>query len=370
MHDRSQADTAPFEEVRRIAVLRGGGLGDLVFTFPALEALAARYPAAEIVLLGTRLHRELLAGRPGPVARVEPLPSAPGVHDGGEEPLASFVARMRAEHFDLACQLHGGGRHSNPFVHSLGARHAVGARTPDAAPLERTLPYLYYQHEVLRWLEVAGLAGASHEVVMEPRLAVRLEEVAQAARLRERWPEGIVVLHPGATDPRRRWPAARFAEVARRCADDGRRVLVVGDAADAALADAVAAGAGSPRVASLAGTLSLPQLVGVLAAADVFVGNDSGPRHLAQAIGCPTVGVFWIGNMINGGPLTRRRHRVQLSWTRRCPVCGVDVTQGGWAAPRCGHDVSFVADVPAQAVLADVRSLCELTATTAPPQGT
>ena len=76
---------------------------------------------------------------------------------------------MEHEEFDLAVQLHGGGRFSNPFLLRLGARHTVGSRTEDAAPLERTIPYTYYQHEPLRGLEVVGLAGAP-PVWLEARL--------------------------------------------------------------------------------------------------------------------------------------------------------------------------------------------------------
>ena len=69
----------PFPNVERIAVLRGGGLGDLMFAYPALSALSAAYPEASITLLGVPLHAELLRNRPGPVAEVEVLPYASGV---------------------------------------------------------------------------------------------------------------------------------------------------------------------------------------------------------------------------------------------------------------------------------------------------
>jgi len=368
--------------VLRIAVLRGGGLGDLLFALPAVDALADAYPEAEIVLLGSPLHLELLRDRPGPVARVEVLPRSRGVHGADDEDdpraTAAFMRRMRSEGFDLACQLHGGGRHSNPFLLALGARHTVGTATPDAAPLERTLPYVYYQHEVVRRLETVALAGAP-SVGPEPTIAVSPGERGRGRELTGAGPEPLVVIHPGATDPRRRWPADRFVEIARRCVADGMRVVVVGAGDDAALADGVArrAAAGTDGgVVSLAGRIGVGELAGVLAVADAFVGNDSGPRHLAQAVGVRTVSVYWAGNLINAGPLTRARHRVQLSWTTRCPVCGRDATQVGWTAPRCEHDVSFVGDVPVDAVYDDLFALLEgapdglVTATTAPPRGT
>ena len=208
-----------FPDVRRIAVLRGGGLGDLLFAMPAMEALAAAYPDAEIVLLGSPGHRALLEGRPSPVARVEELPLAPGVREEpGREPdgeaILAFRRRvLRDGGIDLGVQLHGGGRNSNPFLLALQPLHTVGSATPDAAPLERTLPYVYYQHEVMRGLEVAGLAGA-RPAILEPRIQVTERDHAAASAFMSIGDRPLVAVHPGATDPRRRWPPERFAHVA------------------------------------------------------------------------------------------------------------------------------------------------------------
>jgi ADP-heptose:LPS heptosyltransferase len=345
--------------VQRIALLRGGGLGDLMFALPAAESLAAGYPDAEITLLGMPLHAALLQGRPSPFAAVEVLPPRPGVRDGVEDPAATaaFLERMRAQQFDLAVQVHGGGRNSNPFLLELGARHTVGTRTEDAAPLERTVPYLYYQHEVLRALEVVGLAGAC-PVELEPRLRLTEDERALRRQARGSGAPVTVVLHPGATDPRRRWPTAPFAELATALAGDGAEVVVVGDATEVPLAEDILAGvpAGlAGRVSSTAGTASLAELVTLLLRASLVVANDSGPRHLAAALGTPTVGIYWFGNAVNAGSLSRARHRLQLAWTTHCPVCGADATS--LTAERCPHDDSFVADVPVPAVLADARAL-------------
>jgi ADP-heptose:LPS heptosyltransferase len=346
-----------FDGVRRIAVLRGGGLGDLVFALPAAEALAATYPEAELTLLGTPGHAALLGGRPSPFAAVEVLPVRPGVRDGVEDPAATeaFLARMRDRRFDLAVQVHGGGGNSNPFLLGLGARHTVGLRAEGAPALERTVPYLYYQHEVLRALEVAALAGAP-AVDLEPRL--RLTPAEQELRRAAVAGQPTVVLHPGATDPRRRWPPTAFAAVASALAADGAEVVVVGDESEVGLAQELLAAvdpAQAHRVRSTAGRGTLPELVALLLRASLVVANDSGPRHVAAALGTPTVGVYWFGNALNAGALSRGRHRLQLAWTTRCPVCGVDVTVIG--APRCPHDVSFVADVEVSAVLADARAL-------------
>jgi ADP-heptose:LPS heptosyltransferase len=348
-----------FDDVSRIAVLRGGGLGDLIFAIPAMAALKAAYPGATLTLLGTPVHQALLGVTQSPVDEVQVLPFSEGVRPGEEDPqeLDRFLARMRERRFDLAVQLHGGGRYSNPFLLRLGARHTVGTRTADAASLERTVPYLYYQHEPLRALEVAGFAGA-FPVDLEARL---LPADQSGSGLPPGMDQGnsqpLVVMHPGATDSRRRWPADRFAELAAACAADGCQVVLVGDTSERRLAGQILQLAGHASVTSLAGLLNMGGLVGVLSRSAVVVGNDSGPRHLAQALGIPTVGIFWAGNVINAGALGRSIHRIHASWVTACPVCGIDVTQVGWTAPRCAHDESMVAGVEVQAIHDDVRNL-------------
>lgn len=367
---RGGMDGGPIAGIRKIAVLRGGGLGDLLFAFPAIRALQATYPDAAITLLGSRTAPELLRGRTGVPDRVVVLPPVPGVsvppHGRVDrELIAAFLETERAEAYDLAVQVHGGGRYSNPLLLELRARHTVGTRTPDAAALDRSIEYVYYQHEMLRALEVVGLVGAV-PVEVEPHFRMTSGERAFGLTYRG-GPGPVVAVHPGATDPRRRWPGSFFGETIAVLAREGIHVIIVGTAAERDMCASVHGEAmrrlstrHSARVSDTAGTLSLSQLAGVLGCADLLLGNDSGPRHLAQALGTPTASIYWFGNLITAGPLTRQFHRVQISWTTRCPECGRDCTQVGWTAQRCEHDSSFVGDVPVDAVLGDVRSLLSL----------
>ena len=341
--------------VRRIAVLRANAIGDFVLALPALAALRAAYPQAEITCLGTTWHPELLDGRPGPWDRCVVVPRYPGVRDGDgatrDSPeVRAFFAEQQRERYDLAVQLHGGGGNSNPFVRALGARLTVGMRDVGAPPLDRDVRYSCYQHEVHRFLEVVALVGAV-PVELEPRLAVTDADRAAAEQaLLGAGP--VVAVHPGATDPRRRWPPERFAAVADAVAALGAQVVLVGHGEDDARAAEQIAAAMRAAVADLVGRLSLSAVLGVLERCRVVVGNDSGPRHLAAAVGTSTVGVYWCGNLINAGPLTRARHRVGVSFRATCPECGAD--QG---AGRCAHDPSFVADVPEDAITASVLEL-------------
>lgn len=343
--------------VRRIAVLRANSVGDFVLALPALAAIRAAYPRAEITYLGDSWHPDLLAGRAGPWDRVEVVPQYSGVR--GNDPgtqhsvaVQRFFAAQRDRGYDLVVQIHGGGANSNPFVLALGARVTVGLRDRDAPALDKWVPYWRYQHEVHRFLEVAGLVGAS-PVGLEPRLEVSPTDRAAAVEMLPRNGGALVALHPGANDARRRWPAESFAAVADALAERGAEVVLVGHGgADAAAARAIVHAARIEPL-DLVGQLSLSATVGVLARCCLVVANDSGPRHLAEAVGTPTVGIYWWKNLLNTGPLTAAGHRVAVSFRSTCPDCGVEQVHDD----RCTHDPSFVADVPVEEVVAAALDL-------------
>ncbi|KAF0846869.1 glycosyltransferase family 9 protein [Nocardia caishijiensis] len=345
----------PFPEVERIVVLRGGGLGDLLLALPAIQALGAAYPSARITLFGSALHAALLRSRPGPVhdVRVLPPPNSPA-----EDALLDETARERV---DLGVQLHGGGAWSNRFLRRTGARWTVGSRADGAIGLTRTTPFRYYQHEMIRALEVVGLAGAA-PVTLEPRITVTADDEAAGERLVGSASGPVVTVHPSATDPRRRWPASKFAEVIEHCVRAGADVEVIGANDDRPLLREIldrVGGCDTRRVHCLVDA-DMTELCGLLTRTTVFVGNDSGPRHLAKALCIPTVGIFWIGNLVNAGPLNRANDRVLTAWTTRCQLCGATLTDEG--APRCEHDNSIVASVTVEDVCREVDEL--LTAAT------
>lgn len=347
--------TGLVDDVERIAVLRANALGDYLMAVPALEAIKRAYPGARQTLLGTAMHAELLTGRPGPVDDVVALPPISGVStaERGHPAPDGIFHELRERGFDLAVQIHGGGRFSNPFVRRLGARVTAGLRAPDAGPLDRWVPYTDYHHETLRFLQVAALVGAVADG-LEPRLTVTDRDRAELAAALGELPAGLVAVHPGATDPRRRWPVERFAEVAD--ATD-RPVAVTGTEGERDLVEGVIAEMrrSSRPATPVVGALGIGGLAALYERCDLLVANDTGPRHLAAAVGTPTVAVYWCGNLINHGPLSRTRHRPLISWTTACPVCGasgVDVR-----AERCAHNLPWVTDVSVGMVMEQVRDL-------------
>lgn len=353
-------DHALLPGVERIVVLRANGLGDAVVSEPALAALRAAYPAATIVLVTSPGVAALLDGRPHAVDEVVVGPRVTGVCVAGPEPddppevVEEFCARMRARRFDLAVQMHGGGGNANPLILRFGARTTVGSRAPGASALDRTVPWTAHQHDLVRFLELVELVGAQ-PARLRPRIAVTDADRAAADELLTDRPGPLAVLHPGATDPRRRWPTERLGAVGAALAAAGARVVVAAGPDDDALLDGIARGLGGAPVEVV--RPGLPALLGLLERADLLVGNDSGPRHLAEAVGTATVGVFTRANLVDVAPLFRARHRVCVSWSSACAVCGRD-----WFREPCEHRATVVGDVPVDEVLAAAADLLDLRA--------
>ncbi len=337
-------------DVESIAVLRPSAVGDFMFVLPALHALKQAYPAAHLTYIGKPWHAQFLQGRPAPVDEVAVIPPCPGVGAAVDAQMdrpavQSFIDGMQRKEFDLAFQVYGGGRYANPFLKQFGARLALGLKAADAEPLDRWIPFGSPQNRRLQLLEAAALAGAN-VVRIEHDLAVTENDRQEARRvLPSPLSRPLVTLQPGASDPRRCWPAARFAALGDALAATGALVAVNGTEAEAPIVRAVIDGMRHPAI-DLCGKLSLGGLCGWLERSALVVSNDTGPLHLALAIGTPCVGIYWLTNLIESAPLAQRMHRSAMSVRIHCPVCGeTNLTT------RCPHDASFLDTVTVEEVV-------------------
>lgn len=341
-------------DIHKITVLRATNLGDYIGALPALEALRETYPDAEIVYLGKPFHKALIESRPGPVDRAIVIPVTKGIRyepnlNENQEEIEAFLQQMRQERFDLAIQMHGGGENSNPFIKQMGARFTAGMRISKAPELDRWIPYVYYQSEFLRLLELVKLVGAQ-PCSYEPRLAVTEHDRAE---VRHKLPElglPFAVLHPGASDARRCWPSDRFAQVGDTLAERGFYIVVTGTQHERSIVDSVISKMRWPAI-NACERLSIGGLAALLQSAAIMISNDTGPMHVANAVGTPNVGIFWWGNAFNWGHPGRTKHRPLMSWTRHCPLCGQDMSIIDPPRDRCQHDTCFVAEVSVEEVL-------------------
>jgi ADP-heptose:LPS heptosyltransferase len=346
---------------RKIAVLHAKALGDFIVTLPALAAIKQTYPDAELVLLTKAWVKEFLTGRPSMIDKVIVIPPLPGVNDAVETKgrpaksnkdeyespeLIRFYKMMQAEAFDIALHMQGDGMSANPFINRLGAQLTAGTRNAPAEPLDLSIPYVHYQNEILRNIEIARLIGAN-TTDLAPHINIIVHDTREIADILESFGgEPFIVLHPGADDLRRRWPPVKFAAVADAFTERGYQVVLTGSPKEKPLITEIVQYMQHTALAQT--SLSLGGLAALLARASVVISNDTGPLHLARAVGTRTVGILWVPNLLNWGPLFRKEHRVAVSWQLECPKCGVKPVSPWPFLPiteKCDHPYSFVESV-------------------------
>lgn len=296
--------------VEKLAVFRGLYLGDLVAATGALRALRHGYPEAEITLVSLPWANALAPHLPY-IDRFLSYPGAPGLDGGGdEEDLEEFLARMRAERFDLVVNMHGRGPTSSQLIVRFGARVTAGFTGVGIAapPLDVEVPWEAEEHESRKLLLLAEKIGGV-STGHEPELRVLEEDHRRARALLA--PPGLrkplALVHPGASVREKRWPEAAFGWVAKGLIRHGYAVAVTGSSAEKKLTSQVADLA--PGALELGGQTDLSTLVALVAQADVLVSNDTGPAHLAYALRTTSVTIFGPStDARRWGPPPRKRH--------------------------------------------------------------
>jgi ADP-heptose:LPS heptosyltransferase len=340
------------EPPRKVIVLRASRIGDLLCTIPALRALRAALPGAEITLLTLPLLRELALRLPE-VDRYAAFPGWPGIAEQlfGARSAARFFAAMRAEVFDLAIQMQGSGVNSNPFTLLLGARATAGFIRPGDPPgrLDAALPWPKAGHEIDRMLAMTTFLGAPSR---GRRTAFPLwhEDRAGADALLADAERPLIGIHAGARDATRHWPGERF--VAAGCAlrrRYGGTLVFLGDDSERVRAERLAGEAGGAAL-NLAGMTSLPVLGAVIARLALLLTNDTGPAHIAYALGIPSVTIFGGASPDAYGPPPDGPHRLALHAVPCRP-------RNGSTCPSCAYDLRCLDGVGVERVVAAAEDL-------------
>ncbi|HEV2912138.1 MAG TPA: glycosyltransferase family 9 protein [Pyrinomonadaceae bacterium] len=288
---------------RNILVIDFGQLGDVVLSLPALRAVRERFPRARITVA---------VGSPGaPIVELSGYADATLVVDrvalrDGPKPLSimrimSIVKDVRRAQFDFVIDLHSL-YETNLLGYLSGAPRRLYARRPNRSldflanfdprpPVEDTRPS---KHAIDRYLDVLIPLGIK-DAPRVPRLRTRPADDALVEQMlkKEKADTGapLIGLFPGAGHPARRWPLARFKELAERLVrnDDVRMVIFAGPEERAFVKEMRAA---FPRSTIMFDRLTIPQLAAALARLAVFVSNDTGPLHIATAVGTGVVALL------------------------------------------------------------------------------
>ena len=349
-------------DVQRVLAVRLDAMGDVLMTTPALRAIHASVSGAHVTLLTSGAGAAVAPHVPEVTAwigaEVSWMKSAPD--DLSLDADRALVDRVRSGSFDAAIIF---------TVHSQSALPAAVVCRMAGIPLRlahsRENPYGLLtdwvpepepdqptRHEVERQLALVATVGYRTEDVtlsfrVPPEAARRVRSIAADVGIAS--PRQWAVLHPGVSAPSRRYAPERFVDAGRRLAGDGWRIVVTGSASELDLAARVARGIG-PAAVSLAGELSLGELGALLAIAPVLVSNNSGPVHLAAAVGTPVVDVY---------ALTNRQH---TPWAVPNQVLSREVPCAGCRRSVCPLGTNACLDVDPADVAAAARRLALLDA--------
>jgi lipopolysaccharide heptosyltransferase II len=320
-------DLAPLDRierwarVRNVLAVRLDALGDVLMTTPAMRAIRASVPAARLTLLTSPGAADAAACIPELDATIThdvPWMKATSTRSDPAPDLA-IIEALRNGAFDAAVIF---------TVHSQDPLPAALTCYLAGIPLRlahcRDNPYQLLtdwirdpeadepiRHEVQRQLDLVAAVGYGTDDThlsfrVPPDASRRVRGLLAGLGFGDGRP--WAVLHPGATAASRRYPAERFAAAAAQLAgEDGWRFVVTGSASEAALADSVVRGVGGSAV-SLAGRLSLAELAALIAIAPMVVTNNTGPAHIAAAVGTPVVDVYALTNLQHAP--WRVRHRL------------------------------------------------------------
>ncbi len=351
---------------RSLLLIRPDHLGDVLFLTPALHALRRALPAAHITLLVGPWAQEVVRDNADLDAVITcPFPGFERRRKAGllapYRLLWAQARALRARGYEAAVILR--------FDHWWGAWLAaaagiplrIGYAVPEVRPfLTHALPYRPDRHEVEQNAALLDqLAGGLPVPVGPLRYRVRPEErawaAAQLAAVGVRDGERVVAIHPGAGAAVKQWPPAAWAAVAEALAAyPDVRLLLTGSASEAPLTQAVA-GLLTRPVADMAGQTTLGQLAALYERCALVLGSDSGPLHLAVAVGAATVHLYGPVAVAKFGPWGARERQVALTSPWACAPCH----RLDWPPETLG-DHGCVAAIRPEDVLAVAEKLLQL----------
>ena len=303
---------------RRILVIRPDHLGDLLFLTPALRRLGQTFPNAEIVglvgpwgqpVLATNPYLSRLIAWKFPWFDRQPRRSLFGPYVS----LIRLAMRLHREEFDLAFQFRPDFWWGALAVRLAGVPEQVGYDVPVVRPfLDRAIPVQHGLHAALENLRlVEAVAGPGEASGLEFRLRQADERRANELLRSVADQRCLVGIQAGAGAPVKLWPLDRLATVGRGLRDRfGATLVVIGGESEREAVATIVREIGDGAL-GLAGVTTIGELAAVLARCQLVVGPDSGPLHLAVAVGTPTVHLFGPADAIRFGPYgDPARHRV------------------------------------------------------------
>jgi heptosyltransferase-1 len=296
--------------VTRFLIVRLGALGDVVHAIPVAAALRRAFPDARVDWLVSAKHREILDLVPVIDRRL--VINDRGDASGGTSPL-SAIGELRRSRYDVAIDLQGLIK-SAVLARASGAPRVVGFSSRYARERAARLFYteahdpgrggLYDPRETRHVVDI-NLGLLTRLGIDSPAREFPIDDVDSdaARRVQEQAAGRYALLNPGAAWPNKRWPPERLAAIAAELRSrHGLTSIVLWGPGEEALAAAVVAGAAGAAV--LSPKTSIADLVALARRASVMVSGDTGPTHIAAALGTPIVGIYGPTRPARNGPMS------------------------------------------------------------------
>jgi heptosyltransferase-1 len=327
---------------RNILIVKLSAIGDVIHALPVAQALKATFPQARLSWVVERAAFELVANHPyiDEVILFEKVRCRSLT--GMARYLPVLLRGLRRRCFDLALDLQGLLK-SGLIAYLSGAPERLvycNARELSDRLSRRICGPNQHGHIVEQYLDVVrALGGTVTAVDFGIRFSDAEVQSAQAILADHGWQgKPYIALIPGANWPNKRWPTGYFAQLAELLYQQGITSLITGGPDDVALAEEINNAANVP-VLNLTGQTSLKQLAWVLQKARVTVGGDTGPMHLAVAVGTPTVALMGPTDINRNGPYGKGHQA--LVTARSCAGC--------WRR-KCEQQLDCLAVVPVEEV--------------------
>jgi ADP-heptose:LPS heptosyltransferase/GT2 family glycosyltransferase len=363
----------PAGAVRRILVTKLDHIGDCITALPALRRLKQHFPAAAITVLAGRATLPIWRHEAAVTDVLEfnlfRTRSGAGKHDIAETDLARLGVTLSARRFDLAVDLRKQPDSRFVLEHS-GARWLAGFDHQGRFPwLDMALEWdedvpLRNKHghvadDLIALVDMIAAHGRVERQAI-PAAPDGAPDLPPAARRRLK-PKSLplICVHPAAGSEMRQWPLRHFAALIDLLLDhEDCQVALIGGGDEAAISRELRrCSRRAVDVVDLTGALTLEDLMRLLATAAVFVGNNSGPQHLAAGLGVPTIGIHsGVVDAREWGPLGPRA--VALRRDMSCSPCYIE------HAKDCPRQLACLEQLPVAAVYSQCRQM--LAAVTAP----
>lgn len=291
-------------EISRLLVVKTSSIGDVIHALPVAQAIKEAAPHLTLGWVVRRRCADVLRGNPV-IDHLYVMPDKPSL---GE--LRTLRSELRTGRYEMALDMQGL-LLSGLVTRLSGAPLRLGwDRNREANALFLTHPIVpgkgQTRHEVdllYGFAEALGVQTTHVDFTPQPYLAV--EGMAQAEEWLAALPQPRIALNVGASRAYKRWPVERWAQVAQALTAQGRGVVFVGDKHDAEVVMQITPSL-TAGYADLAGKTTLRELASVLAACDVLVTADTGPMHIAVAVGTPVIAIFGATDPARHGPYGAR----------------------------------------------------------------